>query len=238
MGMGPITAVIPRPSTIRLGSEDYMVGEFRLIDLADLQAFLDDRHNDPIGWLREDIARDGAEAYERELAIAYGEADQPYGFIHGEWNPRDPQERLDQALHFMLIALKQYQPETTVEDVRLIAETLELGQMSLLNRAAWGTAPLDEIGNLLGFKHRKERTSLTWPKAIVETVAAYPGYTLRDVYQLTLSEFWYLRSGGNPKPIGQWEIRGSIKKASEERAAWYKRLMARPPKKVKPSVQS
>lgn len=237
MGMGPITTIIPRPSTVKLGVLDYQVGEFRLIDIADLQQFLDDRHGDPIDYIRAEIDEQGPEEWERELADAYEEADQPYAFVHGEYVPRSQKERLEQSLHFILTALRQYQPEMTYAKVREIAAELEPGQMSKLNRIVWGTAPIDEIGRLLGMVPRRNRLSLSWPKAIVEILSVYSGYTLADVYRLTLSEFWYLRSGGQPKPEGQWEYRGGVGKAAEKRAAWYKRVMARLPKKVR-GVQS
>lgn len=226
--MGPITAIIPRPSTIKLGTEDYRVGEFRLIDIADLQSFIDDIHSDPIASIRGSIEVDGIENNEKALALAYKEADAPYRFVYGEYHIRDQQELYLCTLNFMHVALKRYQGGMTLGKIKAIAGSLEPGQLSNLNRIVWATAPVDEIGKLLGMRHRRERNNTTWPKVIVETLGLYPGYTLESLYNLTLTEFWFLRSGGKEKKVGQWEIKGSMKEAAEERRNWWQRIMGKP----------
>lgn len=225
MGMGPITEIISRPYTITLGESDYLVSEFRLIDLADLQQFLNDRHDDPISGLRSRIETEGIEAIERDLALAYAEADSLYRYVHGEYIAKDPEERLEQAIHFMYVALRRWQPELTPEDIREIASTLEPGQYGKLNRVAWGTQPVEEIGKLLGMTLRQQRSSAQWPKVIVETMAAYPAYRLEDIYKLTLTELFYLRSGGAPRPGPAWRIVGSWKDAAEKQRRWWNRVV-------------
>src|SRR5688572_12637319 len=46
--MNRITCLVPRKSDARMGNRIFRVGEMRLLDLADLQAWLDDRWEDPL----------------------------------------------------------------------------------------------------------------------------------------------------------------------------------------------
>jgi hypothetical protein len=229
-GMGPITAIIPRKVAVKLGDVDYFVGEFRLSDLAELQGFLDDRFSDPIAHLRERIetTEELPLELERELALIYKRIDAPTQYVYGEHRTNDREFNFLSSVNFLRVALKRYAPEVNMELAEAILAYVKPGQISNLARIVWGSAPVEEIGKLFGWRLRKHRTSIRWTKAIVELVSAYPAYRLEDVYGLTLTEFWALRSGGKERQVGEWEIRGGIAQAAEERRKWWNRLMGKP----------
>lgn len=218
MGLGPITAIIPRPVKIRLGSEDYKSGELRLCDLADLQQLIDDQIGDPLGHVRERLESEGVESVELDLADILESTEKPPK-VYGEYRPASVEEAVQLRIMFVKACLQRYQPEISYISARRITALMLPGQFANLERIAWKTTVAEEVGRILGTKNRPSQGGgRNWPKAIVEVAKEF-GYTLDYVYSLTLSEFWYCRSLGKELPENSFDISEAPK-----RQAWWRSI--------------
>lgn len=198
--MDAITSLVPRARRVTLGGEEYRIGEARLSDLADLQAWLDARWPDPLANLRRRPEGMGLEDYEEALKDAFdaAEAGPPC------WgSPRGMAEfaGAEGMIHFAKVALRQHHPELDGEDVVRIVLGMEGADFGALQRAFWRPSVEDEVYRLLGFPDPASGPAIGWAQAVMETCELY-GWPPREVYALTLSEFAAARTGGKPKVSG------------------------------------
>lgn len=204
--MGPITALLPRARIVRIANDDYRIGEARLIDIADLQAWLDARHPDPLEGLRTRPEGMGLEDYERALGDAYDLAEKgPPVF----GTPRGAAEfaTAEGTIQLLKVALRHHHPELDAGDVVGLAVGTEdrpamtHGEYAALRRAFFRKDPCEEAEDLLCFPRPEGGRPIPWAQAIMEVAELY-GWRLADIYSMTVTELAAARTGGKPKVSG------------------------------------
>lgn len=192
--MGPITAIIPVVRRIELAGRLYRVGEFRLIDLAELQFCLEESQADPV----EDVfSRLGElEGPERHKAIAdaHEAAVEPPTI----WDDRGSAwlDTVEGLATLLLIALQRHQ-SIEAEDCVRIANEITPYQLDRLRRIVFGVRSLKVLERLLGLSEPSRRGKpIRWPQLVAEVADAYHTADLPVIYSRTLTEFAALRSGG------------------------------------------
>src|SRR4051812_36944254 len=121
--MGPLTAIIPRARVVTIGDRDYRIGEVRLSDLADLQAWLDARWPDPVDGLREQPEGRTLERWEAALQDAFDVAEEGppcWGTMRGAVELAS----VGGTVEVLRVALRHHHPELDGSDVvRLVTGT-------------------------------------------------------------------------------------------------------------------
>jgi hypothetical protein len=204
--MGPITKIVPRPKEVQLGERTWTVGEARILDFADIQAWLDCQTPDPLDDLEENPPSDDEErrvrlvaAYERltDGCLVEGTPaadDALFGTAEG-------------AVFFLYVALVRYQPEITAEDCLDILMEMTDHQFRKLRRVFFGVDSLEEISKqLLGPAPRRGLRKITWGE-VIDQLSSDRGWTYPQIYDMTLTELVNARTGGKPvnagmRPIG------------------------------------
>lgn len=147
--MKGILQVIPRPIRVRLGGQDFLVSEYTLADVADLQAWAESR-------VPDDFESAVPELY-------YGPQGKPWKRLIArlldsiEKDPFDDQIDTDEGtVRQVYQALRRHQPALTVGDV---ADMIRHGQDVLpgltslsvrhILRSAWGNSPKDLLRYLI-----------------------------------------------------------------------------------------
>lgn len=148
-GPAPITQIIPRPRLVRLGGREFLASEFRLADLADLQAWLEAESSDPF----EDSAS----------TILGGIRDREWKKLlwrivdeSGAWPPRlgspDADGLIDSPSGMarqLYLSLRREHPEIDqAEADRLLAEVTP-AEWSRFSRWAWAVKPEAVIRSLI-----------------------------------------------------------------------------------------
>jgi hypothetical protein len=195
--MGPLTAIIPFPRRVRLGDRDFRVGELRLLDLAELQACLDETQPDTLGELFLKLD-DADEQTRRELLADAWERVIEQG-PPTIWDERGARWLLtvEGLSTLILIALRRWHPLETAECIEL-ARQVDWHQYAALRRALFGSKPLKVLERLLGLESESPGgPDIKWPQAIAEVAQSYH-LPLEAVYRCTLTEFAVLRTGGKP----------------------------------------
>lgn len=210
--MDRITSIIPTPKPLRVTAAGVtvQVSEFTLRDLADLQAILDARQVDPL--LEIGPALEGADGDERRrlLVSAWEKANVGPG-IYGEPSGRVYFGTAEGAAALVWVALRRHQPALTPEAAARLLMEMTAAEFDCLFRLAHGHSTRRSLAMMLSpfpWTAPTGNAPTTWGKAIEEVIEAHPGWTYRDVYDLTLSEWVNARNAGHapsddvPAPAG------------------------------------
>src|SRR5688500_4734195 len=107
MSMGPLTRIIPVPRTVKLGREPYRVGELRLVDIAELQGWLDERWPDPMDAIRDKLP--GMDEAERRAALLKAHAEAEKGPpVWGDARAEEEFRCVDGILTILRVALRRH----------------------------------------------------------------------------------------------------------------------------------
>jgi hypothetical protein len=201
---GTILDILARPRPVTLGGRTFLVDEFRLEDLADLQAWLRRRWIDPMDGLRDRLG--GMEEAERRAALrgAYGAAEEGPP-TWGDDRGRDLLDSAEGILETFRLALRRHHP---AEDVFAVAERTSPAEYWALRRVLWGVGPLDEIEAAMGVERNTEG-GIPWTQAVCELAEAYPGWTVESIGSLTLTQIRTVRGGGKPVVRGMPAMPGA-----------------------------
>lgn len=229
MSLGPITRVCPVPRRVTLGDRDYLVGEFRLIDLAELQAWLDESHPDPFDVLDERVqSAETDEARQRAVAEAYALAERGPSLVLGD-GEQSALETTEGRLRVLSLALSRYQPELTELDVVTIEGQLGPGQYAKLYRVLMAIDAEHTLARMLGAEplHGGVGRPPSWGE-LIDDLARSHGWTYDDIFALTLSQFANARSGGKRVEMAIQRRPGETQAQAAERQRRLFREDARP----------
>lgn len=183
--------------------KSYPVHEARLCDLADLQAWVDDRWENPSAGLWDALcaAGDDPTARDKVLFQAYAAiADGPPVYHSDEGTITLFGTRAGLA-EFLRVALSRGSPGV---DPGPLAEAVESGNVDALAwydevcRAFYGSDPLRVIARLLGVPEPKPPGEpLAWSEAVVSLAEKF-GWALDYCMSLSVSQFFMAYSGGKP----------------------------------------
>lgn len=194
--------VLPRPLPLSLGGGTYLVGEFTLDDLADLQAWLVARWEDPMGGLRDRLDGMGEDERRESLrgAIAAAEEGPP---TWGDDRRRALLATGAGILEVFRVALRRHHPGLAGEALVAVAERTTPEEYSALQRRLYGVTPLDEAEAALGMpRGGGGGEPIPWSQAVCEVAELYPGWTFEHIGSLTLSQVRAARRGGKPEVRG------------------------------------
>jgi hypothetical protein len=204
--MGPITRIVPRPKEVQLGERFWTVGEARILDFADIQAWLDCQTTDPLDDLEENPPSDDEDRRVR-LVAAYEYLTEGI-LVEGSRAADDVLfGTAEGAAAFLFIALRRYQPGITAEDAIDVLLEMREHQFQKLRRIFFGVDSLEEISKrLLGPAPKRGGRKITWGE-VIDELSSEKGWTYPQIYDLTLTEFVNARTGGKPsnanmRPIG------------------------------------
>lgn len=207
--MGPITSIVPVPRRCPIGGESVMVSEFRLRDIADLQAILDEEWADPIEdvplVLPPDPAPQDAAAGDKErflrLVPLYERAESgppAYGTAAGNAYFATPEG----GACLLWVAGRRHTPGLDPATAAKLYVEATPDEFARVWRIAHGVASLKAIEGMLwsclpgGHGDAPDHGKpATWAEMIDELARARQ-WTYEDVYNLTLSEWIYARNGG------------------------------------------
>lgn len=201
MSMGTILDILARPLPVTLGGVPYLVGEFTLDDLADLQAWLASRWPDPMAGLRDSLDGMGEDDRRAALraALAEAEAGPP---TWADDRGRDLLCTGEGILEVFRIALRRHHPGLAGDALVAVAERTSPAEYAALRRRLYGVNAVDEVEAAFGASRPGGGEPIPWAQALCEVAEAYPGWTLAYIGSLTLSQVRAVRRGGKP------EIRG------------------------------
>ena len=197
--MDRITELVPQPRRASLGGADWLVWPATLIDIAELQAWLDQSWPCPLEW-----------AWDRLYGPDAIEGEERWSLLRGSlsvaregppaWDDDRGAERLgrwDGIVMVLWLALRKAHPELTAEGVVDVAARSTASEIAAVRRAWLGVDPVHELERALmeGAVPAKSGPGVTWRKAIHETAEAF-GWTYPQVYAMTLAEFVNARTGG------------------------------------------
>jgi hypothetical protein len=216
---GTILDILARPRPVTLGGRTFLVDEFRLEDLADLQSWLRRRWTDPMDGLRDRLGSMAEDERRAALRGAYDVAEEGPP-TWGDDRGRDLLDSAEGILETFRLALRRHHPEMTMEDdVDAMGMAVAEGILSVamrttpaeywaMRRVLWGVGPLDEIEAAMGVERNTEG-GIPWTQAVCELAEAYPGWTVGDIGSLTLTEVRTVREGGRPVVRGMPAMPGA-----------------------------
>ena len=216
--MPSITSVVPPPRVVALAGRDWLVGELRLGDLWELQAWLDARHGDPLAVVRPRLAEPTKEW--RPLVIDAYDAAEAGPPTFGTDRARVEFGTAEGIVAFVWIVLRRAYPSLTAEDAVSLATLMEPHEYAALRRAVFDVDPLDECEPLLGFGEESGGSEPKWGEWLAQVCAAL-GQTWEGVARMTLSEFF------NALNEGRAPVRGVAVGDGEDVAAVARRMRAK-----------
>lgn len=198
MSLGPITALVPVPRKVRLGDRDFRVGEFRLIDLAEMQASLDESVPDVLDEVLEKTEGADAETRRSVLADAY---DRLASGLPTIWDDRGSEwfGTVEGLATFVFVALRRYHPEIQAAEVVDLCLQADPRQIDRMRRICFGVRPLKALERMLGLvpiERPGPGPRTPWTQLVAEVADQYKCADLSVIYQRTLTEFAALRTGG------------------------------------------
>lgn len=225
--MGPLTDLIPTKRTVSLGGKPYAVSPARLIDLAEIQAWLDVQWGDPATQARKAMLNPSLSPDERrEIAARAWEAATKDRPVEGEESGDRLLSSAEGMAVVVFVALRRHQPDFTVLEAVESLSRATVEELVDLRRAFYGSDSILDIEAFLWAQPPRSgggrRT--TWGQAI-DHVATTHGWTYEYIYTLTVQEFINARTGGAPRPAGRPITDGDPNAAREQ----YKRFYGRYP---------
>ena len=195
-----LTTLFPRPRPVTLAGRTFLVGEMRLRDLIDLQAWIDSRWESPLDAVRPSLEPMG----ERERMDA----------LRGLWDACEagpPMWGTDEAMRILncpegiaetfYVVLRTHQPEMTLIQLREVAESTTPEEYMAMLTAWRRVDPIDELAWMLGMDDAGKGNPIGWAQAVCEMCETY-GWTLEYAESLTLRQISTARGCGKPKERG------------------------------------
>jgi hypothetical protein len=204
--MDAITNLIPVPRPVRIEAAGVTVqaAELTLRDLADLQAALDEQWGDPVLEIRAALTEAERNGDEREAcrlkreAYEKAEAGPP---VYGEPSGRAYYATPVGLALLTWVALRRHQPTLPPGEAAALLVKMSSVEFDRLWRIAHGRRPLKTIAAMILPPTPGRGAPQTWGRVIEEIIEAHPGWTYRDVYDLTISEFANARRTGQPEAV-------------------------------------
>ena len=203
--MGPITNLIPTKRTVSLGGNSYAISQARLIDLAEIQAWLDVQWGDPAADARKAMFDPSlTEEQRRAVAARAWEAATQRRPTEGEESGDRLLSTAEGMAVVIYLAIRRELPSFTVASAVEALSRATIEELVDLRRAFYGGDAIQEIESMLwGQPPRKAGgPRQTWGQAI-DQVAVSHGWTYEYIYTLTIQEFVNARTGGAPRPAGR-----------------------------------
>lgn len=232
--MSTLTDILPQLAQVKVGDTSYIVGQFQIRDLSQLQALLERRFPHPYEVHRRAIL-DGDEEL-REALILRVRKEQ------SEWPPMfGPETVMDfETLNIWLYLLLSkhndlavaptYFPTTTAgltvpEAVTRIALTITSEELAALEKVAYNDTPRDRFARLLR-SDRPDNSSFSdsWGEK-VDLIAVTHHLTYAQVGEMTISQFWMARSGGKAEEMPTPSLAGLTHEQIIERLVKERRLL-------------
>lgn len=189
----PITAILPVPRAVTLAGRSCVVGELRLGDLAELQAWLEERADHP-------LAAEPADDRRAQLAAAWpAAAAWPIRLGSDEAAPHVATRAYRRA--FLWIALRRHNPDLEPGDIDAIEAAATPAEWAALQRVAWAVSPKAEIVAEVA-PDPSPSTGTDWVDVLYRIMDSLK-YTPDQVRDLTLGQFRALASGGKPADQGR-----------------------------------
>ena len=203
--MNRITTLVPRKTDVQLGNRIFRVGEMRLLDLANLQGWLEDQWEDPLEALRGRLTH--LQGKERRNTLgAIWEACEAGPPVWGTSRANKLFHTAEGIVQTFMAILGEHNPDLTREDIEDIAEETAnhpdgWKQYQTMIRAWQPVDSIEELAFMLGMDSGPQGKPVTWVQAVCQTCDAM-GWTIEYVMGLTMRQFKAIRSGGKPKQFG------------------------------------
>lgn len=193
-----LTSFIPMPRPVPMAGRVVFVSPATIRMLAELQDWVDRQIPDPFASVWPVVyGDDRAEGEDRWSAIreALKAAPDPV-----EWDSREGSSRLATLEGVAYTIWLACRPAVSPEQAAGIVTGATGPEIAAFRRAFYGVDPEHELYMLLfGDMIPESPPSSTWPEAICDVVEK-TGWTLPQVYDLTLAEFGMVRHNGKAAP--------------------------------------
>jgi hypothetical protein len=219
----PITDIFPRPTALTLAGGTYLVGPLRLAEIADLQHWLDGRH-DPLAEVRPFLDAAEVAPEHRHLFDAAIDRAEEGPILWGTARGDAELATAEGILEFLCVALRRYQPDMTRDQVLDVGERMTWGEYASLRLAASRPDPVVILGHALdrlaGVTRPTDPRPPRWGE-LVDRVARSHGMTYEDIEGLTLDQLvnrlhdGKVPEGGRPLAPGE-----DIDETARRREAW------------------
>jgi hypothetical protein len=209
-----ITTLVPRKSDVHLGDRIFRIGEMRLSDLADLQAWLEERWECPLDSLRGSLA--GLEEWARKKALrGIWDATKDGPAVWGTYRARKMFQTGEGVIEQFRVILREHHPElcqsidvegylhyTKLEE---LAETVSnhpegYDQFYGMIRQWQPMDAIDELAYLLDEVPEPQGKPITLVQSVMEVCEVYH-WTIDYAMGLTMRQFKAARAGGKATEV-------------------------------------
>lgn len=193
-----LTSIVPTPRPVVMAGRSYLVRPATIRMLAELQQWVDARTPGPFAGVWPLVyGADALQGDERFAAIGRALANAPEPV---EWDSPDGASRLATIEGLAFTVWLGCRPEVSPEVAAQLASRSAVHEIAEFRRTFYGVDPEHELymlffADLLG----PSGQTATWGEAMYE-IAERTGWTLPQIYDLTLAEFGMIRRGGKAAP--------------------------------------
>lgn len=193
----PITSILPRPRAVALAGRVYALAELRLVDLAELQAWLELAAPHPLAGLPH-VANDPDPATRRARLVVAWHAAKEWPPVYGSDAARDLLASPGGAVAFVWLCLRRHQPDTPLDEAANVAAAMTAEEWRELRRVAYGVPIWRQlIGELDPEWSDSPANAIEWGEAF-ERLSADRGWTYEQIGEMTLSQWRNYCTGGKP----------------------------------------
>lgn len=192
-----ITSVLPRPRATVLAGRIYALSELRLVDLAELQAWLELAGPHPLAGLPCTENDDDQATRPARLRAAWRAAKE-WPPIYGSNESRDLLASPGGIVAFVWLCLRRNHPEIELDEAAEVAAAMTAENWRELRRIAYGVPIWRQlIGELDPEWSDSPANSIDWGRAF-EELSAERGWTYEQIGEMTLSQWRNYCTGGKP----------------------------------------
>lgn len=207
-----LTTLFPRPRAVTLAGRTFLIGEMRLGDMVDLQAWLDSRWESPLDAIRPKLGS-MAEAERMDALRGLWDACEAGPVRWGTDEAAKLFGTEEGIYETFRVILRHHHPEYETTFVRVDGEKEPIPKLLVVARQttpdeysamldAWRRVEaIDELSWMLGMDGGSKGESIGWAQAVCEMCEAY-GWTLDYALTLTLRQIATARGGGKPRERG------------------------------------
>lgn len=193
-----LTSIVPTPRPVVMAGRSYLVRPATIRMLAELQQWVDARTPDPFAGVWPLVyGADALQGEERWRAVreALDAAPSPV-----EWDDTEGSGMLATIEGLAFTVWLGCRPEVSPEQAVRIVVAATGPEIAAFRRAFYGVDPRHELYVVLFAGMLSEGgPPATWGEAICQ-IAEATGWTLPQIYDLTLAEFGMIRRGGKEAP--------------------------------------
>lgn len=225
--MSRLTDIIPMPRPVTLAGRGFDVWPARLIDLAELQSWIDRKYDDPLPPAWEAIYGDEPLRGEDRDNILRSALKAPESPAWDEPEGYQLAGTLEGVAYTLYLGLRRGQPDIAVSDCVTLATTITMGEYAAFRRAWLGVNSKAEIqalllGDLIPNETNGDRVS--WNR-IIDDVARERHWTYDYIHTLTPAQIVNARHNGEPPDPLDVPIRGDVMAFAAE---WDRRINGEP----------